>query len=205
MFFAHEFGERSLQDGCANAAAVVFLLRLPGVSRSRSAQTWQVRPQMATHSVSVSPPAGFGKDVNDFLLRHVTLADAKAGATSSIDFAVSGLLIASLPDGGFARAVSILAAALLIASLISGIAVIFPRTAVDPKGVIYWEGILTQKSFEDYFRHVTQIDQGDVEREYAAQNWAISQLLVSKYQWTQRGIWLLLAGMLVALLSFGVR
>lgn len=158
-----------------------------------------------TAESSASPPAGFGKDINDYLLRHVTLADAKAGATSSIDFAVSGLLIASLPDGGFARFIALLAASLLILSLLSGIAVIFPRTAVNPKGIIYWEGILTHKSFDAYLHKLESTDEAQVEREYAEQNWSISNLLVSKFIWTQRSIWLLLAGMLLALFSLALR
>jgi len=160
---------------------------------------------MTAEPATSNPPAGFGKDVNDYLLRHVTLADAKAGATSSIDFAVSGLLIASLPDSGVARFFALLAALLLILSLLSGIAVIFPRTAVNPQGIIYWEGILGHKSLDAYLSVISTSDAARIEREYAEQNWSISQLLVSKFTWTQRSIWLLLAGMLVALFSLALR
>jgi hypothetical protein len=168
-------------------------------------EDYLLRERTATGTSSTHPPAGFGKDINDYLLRHVTLADAKAGATSSLDFAVSGLLIASLPDGGAARFIALFAAGLLILSLLSGIAVIFPRTAVNPTGIIYWEGILTHKNVDDYLKTLAATDEARIEREYAQQNWIISKLLVDKFIWSQRGILLLLAGMLMALLSLALR
>jgi hypothetical protein len=151
------------------------------------------------------PPAGFGKNVNDFLLHHVSLADAKAGAAISIDFAVSGVLLARLPDGGFELFVSLLAVAFLLGSLLCGIAVVFPRTATKPQGVIFWEGIRAKRSYGDYASALNLLDEHAVEREYAEQNWHISELLQTKFEWTQRGMWSLLVGMLIALLSFAIR
>jgi hypothetical protein len=155
--------------------------------------------------VSQQPPAGFGKSVNDFLIHHVSLADAKAGAAISIDFTVSGLILAQLPDGGFGLAVSLLAVAFLLASLLCGIAVVFPRTSTKPNGVIFWEGIRAKSSYDEYLNAVRSLDEKSVELEFAEQNWHISGLLESKFEWTQRSLQALLAGMLIALLSFAVR
>jgi hypothetical protein len=156
-----------------------------------------------TEQVS-SPPIGFGKNVNDFLLHHVSLADAKAGFVISVDFAVSGILLARIPDDGFARFVTFVAVGLLVMSLICGISVVYPRTSTKPTGLIFWEAIRELKSYDDYMSEVRKLDTDAVEKQYAEQNWHISELLETKFQWTQYAMMTLLAGMLVALVSLAV-
>jgi hypothetical protein len=152
-----------------------------------------------------SPPVGFGKNVNDFLLHHVSLADAKASFAISVDFAVSGILLARIPDDGFTKFVTFVAVGLLVISLICGIVVVFPRTSTRPSGLIFWEAIRELKSFDDYLGQVRKLDADSVEQQYAEQNWHISELLETKFQWTQYSMMSLLAGMLIALLSFGMQ
>lgn len=160
--------------------------------------------QLLASEGRTGPPTDFGKNVRDFLHQYVTVADTKAGATLSVDLAISGLLVAHLPGGGVLL-VYVLALAFLVLSSLASVAVFYPRTAHNPQGLIFWEGILTRKTFDQYYEALRNLDAQDVEREFAVQHWYVSKVLISKYQWTQRGILLFLIGAGVALVGTAFR
>ncbi len=162
-----------------------------------------VAPLLASEG-RTEPPSDFGKNVHDFLHQYVNIADTKAGATLSVDLAISGLLVAHLPGGGV-LIVYVLALAFLVLSSVASVAVIYPRTAYNPQGLIFWEGILTRKTFDQYYEAIRHLDAEEIEREFAIQNWHVSKVLLSKYQWTQRSILLFLIGAGIALVGTAFR
>ena len=148
------------------------------------------------------PPHGFGKGVNDYLNHYVSVADAKAGVTTGAGLAVAGLLLTHQSDGNLAALLNWLAVGLFIASALAGAFAIFPRRPSGGDGLIFWGDIATNATAADYHDAVEQLDLDEVEKAYATQNWHVSQVLHSKYGWTQKCIGLFLLG--VAVTAFGI-
>lgn len=133
------------------------------------------------------PPSGFGKGVNDYLNHYVTVADAKAGAVLAANLAVGAALLDNQPAADpffhYRAAIAILG----VSSLLCVVAV-FPRLPSGGDGSIFWEDIRKRGSLAAYGSRVRSLDEEDVEREYASQNWFVSSLLHRKFRYVQWAI-----------------
>jgi hypothetical protein len=133
------------------------------------------------------PPPGFGQGVNDYLNHYVTVADAKAGAILAANLAVGAALLDNQPavDPLFRYRAAL--AMLGISSLICMV-VVFPRLPSGGEGSIFWEDIRKRGSLAVYGSKVRSLNEEDVEREYASQNWFVSSLLHRKFRYVQWAI-----------------
>ncbi len=129
------------------------------------------------------PPAGFSKEVNTYLNHYVTVADTKAGAVVTADLAIIALLVAYDPPNDIACALRWLAGAGYLVSAALGAFVIFPRIPHGGNGLIFWEDIRSRGSAEKYFSDLAGVGAVEVEREYAHQNYHVSNVLHTKYWW----------------------
>jgi hypothetical protein len=133
------------------------------------------------------PPRGFGKGVNDYLNHYVMVADAKAGAILAANLALGAALLDNKaetdPLWRFAAALSMLALSSLICMF-----VIVPRLPGGGEGPIFWEDIRKRGSLAVYSSQLRSLDDDDVEREYASQNWHVSRLLHKKFRSVQWAI-----------------
>jgi len=148
----------------------------------------------------------FGKGVNDYINHYITLADAKAAgflaATLTLGAAVIKLGPGTAPWGilSWWPAVIVLAISLATDSV-----AIFPRLPSGRRGVIFWEDIRTRKSHTEYADEVAKLTAADIEREYAAQNYFVSNVVHRKHRAVRVGICTFLAGAMLSALSFLVR
>lgn len=133
------------------------------------------------------PPPGFGKGVNDYLNHYVTVADAKAGAVLAANLAVAAALVDNQPVADpffhYRAALAILGASSLLC-----VVAVFPRLPSGGDGSIFWEDIRKRGSLAAYGSRVRSLDEEDVEREYASQNWFVSSLLHRKFRYVQWAI-----------------
>ncbi len=141
-----------------------------------------------------SPSVGFGKGVNDYLNTYVALADAKAAgflaAGLTVGAAVLNIGTISLPAATM-RWLSIVS---LSGSICVSAFVIFPRLPSGRRGLVFWEDIRTRAEFEEYQREAAQLTDADVEAEYAAQNYFVSDVVHGKHYWVRWAILLFLLG-----------
>ncbi len=133
------------------------------------------------------PPLGFGKGVNDYLNQYVVIADAKAAAVLAANLALGVALLDQKPASGPAWIFAAAFSMLVLSSVICLLAV-FPRLPAGGDGPIFWEDIRKRGSLAVYRSQLRSLDENDVERAYAAQNWYVSQLLHKKYRLAQWGI-----------------
>ncbi len=140
----------------------------------------------ASHAVQ-QPPLGFGKGVNDYLNQYVVIADAKAAAVLAANLALGVALLDHKPVTGPMWVFAAAFAMLVLSSAIC-LFVVFPRLPAGGDGPIFWEDIRSRGSLAVYRSQLRSLDENDVERAYAAQNWYVSQLLHKKYRLAQWGI-----------------
>jgi hypothetical protein len=151
-------------------------------------------------------PNSFGKGVNDYLNHYITLADAKAAgflaATLTAGSAVVNLGPGTTFWGGLAwwAATSSLAVA-----IVANCFVIIPRLPSGRRGLIFWEDIRTRASFKEYADEVAALTPGDIEREYAAQNYFVSTVVHRKHRAVRLGICSFLAGATFSVISYLAR
>ena len=148
------------------------------------------------------PPSGFGKGVNDYLNFYITLADAKAAGFLAAGLTVGAALTKLHPATALASVLWWLALVSIGASVGFHAVVIFPRLPSGRRGLIFWEDIRTRGDFQDYYEEVARLSAADVEKEYAAQNHAVSGVVHDKHKWVRVGIVLFLIGIAAALASY---
>jgi len=145
---------------------------------------------------------GFGKDVNDYLNAFVALADAKAAGFLAAGLTVGAAVLeiaTTTAVASFFRWVSI---ATLAASVGANASVIFPRLPSGRRGLVFWEDIRSRRDLDDYIREATGLTEPQVEAEYAAQNYFVSDIVHRKHVWVRRGIGLFLVGVGSAVVAY---
>lgn len=148
------------------------------------------------------PPAGFGKGVNDYLNYYVTVADAKSIALMGVNITLSGLLVSNRPTALLPLALIWAAAICFVISALISAYELYPRLPTEGKGTIFWEDILTRATASAYQTDIRQLNEHQVEYEYALQNYFVSKVLRKKYQSIRRCIILFVIGIAIAL--FGI-
>jgi hypothetical protein len=138
--------------------------------------------------------------VNKYLNHYVNVADAKAAGVLTVDFALGGYLMGKLPTVGWTILFHWTAVGLLIGSGIAAILTLYPRTPKVGSSLIFWDDIRSRGNMEAYFADLRSVDDMEVERQYAAQNYVVSTLLADKYQRVRQAIIGLLAAVPFAML-----
>lgn len=146
----------------------------------------------------------FGKDVNSYYNQYVTLADAKAGAFIAATLTVGAAVIKQHPTPISAVLLRWAAIMVLGGALGACAHVIFPRLPSGRRGLVFWEDVRTFKDHEEYQRQVAGLEDGDIEMEYAAQNYFVADVVHRKHYWVRWGIGLFLAGTGLAVASFAL-
>lgn len=127
-----------------------------------------------------TPPAGFGKGVNDYLNHYVTVMDAKAGGFLAAALVVLGFIAGRKYDLVFCLPFHFFASAGFLFSALLSAYCLFPRLPRGKNGVIFWEDIRERGSPEAYSHDIAQIDERACEQQYAWQNYFVSDVLHKK-------------------------
>lgn len=147
------------------------------------------------------PPHGFGKDVNDYLNHYITVMDAKAGGF----LAACLLMLDFMSDRTYQPVFSIPFHTMAIVGFILGTAMsslcLLPRLPRGKKGLIFWEDIRERGGPDAYARDTHAMDERLCEREYAWQNYFVSQVLHKKCRLMQWTIGITLASALCLLVA----
>jgi Family of unknown function (DUF5706) len=152
------------------------------------------------------PPRTFSKDVNDYLNHYVTLADAKAAGFLAATLSLGAAVVKLGPSNAFWPALAWWPAlATLCVSLALNCVVIFPRLPSGRRGVIFWEDILTRPSSLEYAEEVAALTAADIEREYAAQNYFVSDVVHRKHRLVRFGISTFVVGAAFSAISYLTR
>lgn len=137
------------------------------------------------------PPAGFGREVHDYLGHYVSVADAKAGAVVAGGIAVvaASASITSIWNCDLAS----LGAGVVVASMLLAAYSLFPRQPSGGGSVIFWMDIQARGDAQGYQDALSAMDEQAVQREYARQNFVVSGVVRKKFQLVQGaiGLWML--------------
>lgn len=147
---------------------------------------------------------GVGKGINDYLNHYVLVADGKAAAIAAASLVLVGLSLSS--EARDAEPILRLIGTILsgLSVLLAG-AVMYPRTPHSGNGHIFWADIRSFDSAESYWKSLRQLDDDEVGREYARQNYFVSQVLLQKNAMVRRAIIGLGLACLFLSIAFGVR
>jgi hypothetical protein len=137
---------------------------------------------------------GFGKGVNDYLNTYIALADAKAAGFLAAGLTVGAAVLEIAATTQPAAALRWLSIIVLSVSIAANAFVIVPRLPSGRRGLVFWEDIRTRSAFDDYQREAGQLTEADVEAEYAAQNYFVSEVVHRKHYWVRWGIFSFLMG-----------
>lgn len=131
-----------------------------------------------------------GKGINDYLNHYVLVADGKAAALAAGSLVLLGLTLSS--DAKDAEPILRLIGAILagLSAVLAG-TVLYPRTPHSGNGHIFWADIRSFDSAESYWKSLSQLNEGAIGREYARQNFFVSDVLLRKNAMVRRTIWVL--------------
>jgi len=121
-------------------------------------------------------------------LAWVGAADAKTAVIFGLDTAMIGLIAAAAPAYGKWTALgvcfTVVAAALLIASLASLCAAVFPRTKGPPLSLIFFGGI-ADRSVDKYREDVSRFDEEAYIEDLIQQTYVNASIAGAKYRWVK--------------------
>lgn len=139
--------------------------------------------------MSTTEPDSLGRSINDYLNHYIGIADAKAAALVAGALVVAGIGIGSdeVQSGfsAFVKLVAIVSSA--IAALLGG-AVLYPRTPHSGNGHLFWADIRRFPTAEAYWKSLANLDAEMVGREYARQNYWVSEVLLKKHLFLRIGL-----------------
>ena len=145
-----------------------------------------------------------GKGINDYLNHYVLVADGKAAAVAAGSLVLVGLAVSSEAK----EAEPLLR---LIGTILAGLSavlagtVLYPRTPHSGNGHIFWADIRSFNSAEDYWKSLRELDVDAVGREYARQNYFVSQVLLKKNAMVRRTVIVFGLACLSLSIAFGVQ
>lgn len=140
----------------------------------------------------IKPPLGFGKGINQYLNHYVSVADTKAAGILTVDFTLGGYLLTHIPPMGWPLVFHWTGLVLLIASGVSALHTLYPRTPKIGSSIIFWEDIRARGTVDTYLDDLCHTDEGEVERQYGVQNYLVSGVLAKKYGSVRWGIRILI-------------
>ncbi len=145
-----------------------------------------------------------GKGINDYLNHYVLVADGKAAVLAAGSLVLVGLSLN--PDAKDAEPVFRLIGTILagLSAVLAG-AILYPRTPHSGNGHIFWADIKSFDSVESYWKSLSQLDEDAVGREYAKQNYFVSEVLLKKNAMVRRTIIVLGIACVSLSIAFGVR
>ena len=138
-------------------------------------------------------PKGFGESVNKYLNHFVNVADAKAAGLPTADLAIGGALMSNTPVMLWPQRFHWASLFLLATSGLLALWALYPRTPKIGSSLIFWENIRARPTVDDYLTDLSQVDDIEIERQYGAQNYLVSEVLSTKYRFVRRSMWCLLA------------
>ncbi len=150
------------------------------------------------------PPPGFGCTVYEQLNHYVAVADAKAIALVGANVTFGALLLAASPNDTLALILTWIAAAVFGTAALIGSVALYPRLSKNSSSTIYWEGIASRGSPENYLASLQDLDEAGVERAYATENFYVSRVLQAKYRITRWCIILSVIGFMLAFVRIAV-
>ncbi len=136
----------------------------------------------------MKPPPGFGHSINEYLNHYITVADAKAAGVITVDLALAGYLLSKVPTITWPLIFHWIALSLLLVSGLVAIHTLIPRTPKVGSSLIFWEDIRTRTTMDAYLQELAHVDEAEVERQYAAQNYFVSDVLSKKYVLVRRSM-----------------
>jgi len=148
--------------------------------------------------------SGLGKGINDYLNHYVLVADGKAAALAAGSLVLVGLALGSEAKDAepiFRLLGTVLAS---LSAVLAG-SVLFPRTPHSGNGHIFWADIRSFDSADAYWKSLRELDDEAVGREYARQNYFVSQVLLRKNAMVRRTIIVLSLACISLSIAFGVR
>lgn len=149
------------------------------------------------------PPRGFGLSVNDYLNHYVSVADAKAAGFMTVALTVGAATIGMHPTAFVGQVFQWIGVALLGGAGAAGAMAIFPRLpSGNNRGLIFWEDVRVWPSAAEYQQALAQATAQDIEFEYAAQNYVVSNVLHDKHVGVRWAILLFLAGTVASVAAY---
>lgn len=146
-------------------------------------------------------PAGFGRGVNDYLNHNVTVADAKSAAILATNFVLLGGL-STFCYCPCTRTYYLSVGLFSICSILLCAIVLFPRLPKSQKGLIFWENIKSFSNIDEYVSESGKLNDGIIEKEYAKQNWHVSQVLSKKHLYIRFAILTFAASLISMVIMF---
>jgi len=125
---------------------------------------------------------GNSKNINDYYNHYITVADAKAGVILTIAFVLLdysfGLDLEKITNK-WAIYIPIV---FLIGALVAALLTVFPRTPKNnAKGYIFWEEVREHNNKDEYAESFSQLDDNEIEKQFAYQNYLVSNVIHSKH------------------------
>lgn len=78
---------------------------------------------------------------------------------------------------------------------------LYPRTPRIGSSLIFWEDVRNRPTVDEYLRDLSQVDDDEVERQYGAQNYIVSDVVSKKYLFVRRSMRCLIAALPFVILS----
>lgn len=160
-------------------------------------QSEAMSPSIHRHNL----PKGFGKGVNDYLNHYVTVSDAKSAAFLALNVIVIQFLVKDHFCISWGINFHWAALGFLSLSIFTAATVLFPRLPRAGKGLIFWEDICERKNPVQYESELAELTGNRVEKEYAHQNYYVSQVLYIKMRLIRWEIVLFLIGSCFTIIS----
>ena len=146
------------------------------------------------------PPLGFGKGVHEYLGHYVDVADTKIGVLTGLALAVLGFLLTKNTSSLPLDLAKWIGVGSEIVAIAAGAFALYPRLTSGGGSPIFWEDVSSRDGAIRYFEDLEKLDDIAVEREYALQNYYLSQILHRKYYGVRIGMAAFLAGSAMAAL-----
>ncbi|MHC1662495.1 Pycsar system effector family protein [Stenotrophomonas maltophilia] len=129
----------------------------------------------------------FQSAVNGYLNQYIQLTDVKATAVAAAALVLIGL---GLSDQAKDVEPALRIGGIILAGVSSVYALlaVLPRTPHSGSGHIFWADITRFGSAEEYWKAASALNQEDIGREYARQNFLVSGILITKTQRVRNAI-----------------
>jgi hypothetical protein len=152
-----------------------------------------------------SAPKGFGKGVSDYFNHFIALADAKAAGFVAASLTVGAAVLKMHGDGTLPATLRWLSVGCLSGTVLTCTWSILPRLPSGRRGLVFWEDVRTYKNLEDYQDQVSHLTDAAVEREYAAQNYFVADVVHRKHAFVRMGVIAFLGGVAFAVSAYALR
>jgi hypothetical protein len=147
----------------------------------------------------------FNKQEMSYLTDFIKFADTKAGVLVGFDSLLVKVAFGNITPHflrTFTDFTDLLGLLILFLAILFALLVVFPRTRSKPhEGFIFWENIIQFKTASRYESHLSSLDENEIDRIAAEQNFHLAVTANRKYRMLKKSFWYSAIGSSLVLLS----